>query len=110
MYATYNVGYSSAKQKYEMQLATQRTLIASLENRESIIQQEIVTVYKDRIKIVEKNRDMIIEVTPNVLREESMRCDIGDRFISLHNAAASNKNISYDATGTNAESSTAETN
>lgn len=93
-YSLYRWGYSVAEQKYEIEIAKQQERIVQLQNIEAKIEKEIVTVYKDRVKTVEKVRDRIIEVTPNVLREESMQCTIGPVFIGLHNAAASNQGIS----------------
>lgn len=93
-FGLYKWGYSVAQQHYEVEIAKQQSLIAQLKKQEVKIEKEIVTVYKDRVKTVEKVRDRIIEVTPNVLREESMQCSIGDGFVGLHNAAASNQPIS----------------
>lgn len=93
-FGLYKWGYSVAQQQYEVEIAKQRILISQLQNAEIKIEKEIVTVYKDRFKTVEKVRDHIIEVTPDVLREESMQCSIGAKFVGLHNAAASNQTVS----------------
>lgn len=108
-FGLYRWGYSSATQKYEVELARQRALIAQLEKEEVKIEKEIVTVYKDRVKTVERVRDRIIEVTSDVLREESMQCSIGDGFVGLHNAAASNQTIPESSTRVDASSTEAAT-
>lgn len=106
-FGLYNWGYSAAEQKYEIEIAKQQERILQLQNVEVKIEKEILTVYKDRIKTVDKVRDRIIEVTPNVLREESMRCSIGSAFISLHNAAASNQAVSESSSRVDDSSTTA---
>lgn len=103
-FGLYRWGYSSATQKYEIEFAMQQQRILDLQAAESKIEKEIVTVYQDRVKIVTKYRDRIIEVTPDVLSEESKQCSIGSGFIGLHNAAASNQGLPNGTGGSNASS------
>jgi hypothetical protein len=60
----------------------------------AIIEKQIVIEYVDRIRTVKEVQTKIVEVTRDVLREESTKCDIGPNFIWLHNASASNQAIS----------------
>ena len=103
-YGLYHWGYTSAEQKYKIDIANQQAKIAELKKAEATVEKEIVTVYKDRVKTVTNVRDRIIEATPNVLREESMQCSIGPGFISLHNAAASNQALSESSNRVDARS------
>lgn len=105
-FGLYKWGYSTAEQKYKIQIAKQQALIVQLQNVETKIEKEIVTVYKDRVKTVTQVRDRIIEVTPNVLSEESKQCRIGSGFIGLHNSAANNQDISESARSVDAAAAT----
>lgn len=108
-YALYSWGYSSAQQKYQSILEEQQAQIVLLELAEKQVEKEIVTVYKDRVKTVTQFRDRIIEVTPDVLSEESKQCSIGPGFIGLHNAAASLETVSESTSRVDAASTEART-
>ena len=88
-FSAYLVGYNTAETKYLTQIKLANSKIKELESREAIIEKEIVTVYKDKVRNVKQIEEKIVEVTKYVLREESANCTIGPGFIGLHNAAAS---------------------
>lgn len=96
----YQWGYVSAKQKYQVIAIEQKNKINELAQKEAIIEKEIVIRYVDRIRKVKEIQTKIVEVTRDVLREESTQCAIGPNFIGLHNQSASNQGISTSATGT----------
>lgn len=91
----YDFGYNQADAKMQIlvaerdrTIAQQKMLIAELELQEVVIEKEVVTVYKDRVKTITKVKTEIVEVIRDVLGPEIERCTIGPGFISLHNAAA----------------------
>lgn len=100
VYGTYKWGYSSAEQKYASIIQEQKTKIEQLSKREVIIEKEIVTEYVDRVRTVKEIQTKIVEVTRDVLREESTKCDIGPNFIGLHNSSASNQALPTGTPGT----------
>lgn len=108
VYGTYNWGYSSAETKYEAIFKKQNEKKAELKNREVIIEKEVVVKYVDRIKTVTEVQTKIIEVTRDVLQEESTRCDIGPNFIWLHDSSASNQDISTTSSGVDGSSDKAD--
>lgn len=91
----YDFGYERADSKMRIivaerdrTIAEQKILIAELELQEVVIEKEIVTVYRDRVRTVTKVEKEIVEVIRDVLGPEIERCTIGPGFIGLHNAAA----------------------
>lgn len=119
----YDMGYEKADSQMRIlvaerdrTIANQKLVIAELELQEVVIEKEIVTVYRDRIKKVKEVETKIVEVIRDVLGPEIERCTIGPGFISLHNAAAEgksvnrsaeNKSIPGSSKGTNASTSAA---
>ena len=106
IFGVYKWGYSSAEQKYAIIIQDQKNKIEELSKREAIIEKEIVIEYVDRIRTVKEVQTKIVEVTRDVLREESTKCDIGPNFIWLHNSSASNQAISTSTSRTDGITST----
>ena len=100
----FKAGYTFSENKYQKIIAEQQVKIKDLESREAVVEKEIVIEYRDRVQTITKVKEKIVEVTKNVLSEETNHCDIGPGFISLHNAAASNKAIPGSTKGTDATS------
>jgi uncharacterized protein YjcR len=100
LYTVYRIGYNTADTKHQIRIQELANRINELEKQEAIIEKEIVTVYKDRVVKVNQVRERIIEVTRDVLHEESANCTIGPNFISLHNAAAGATSVSDATRGT----------
>lgn len=63
--------------------------IKELENKTKTIQ--VVTEYKDRIKVVKEKGDTIYEQVPIYINQESdSKCVLPNGFVSMHDAAAQN--------------------
>lgn len=98
----FKAGYTFSENKYKKVIAEQQVKIKDLESREAVIEKEIVIEYRDRVQTITKVKEKIVEVTKNVLSEETNRCDIGPGFISLHNASARGEGLSGSTDGTDA--------
>ena len=106
IWSAYYIGKTNAEAKYSKQLEIANARIKTLEARESVIEKEVVTEYKDRVRVVKQIEEKIVEVTKYVLREEASNCTIGPGFIGLHNAAASGQNLPGAASGTDGSTKT----
>jgi hypothetical protein len=96
----YQWGYVSAEKKYQIIAEQQKNKINELTQKEAIIEKEIVIQYVDRVRKVKEIQTKIVEVTRDVLQEESTQCAIGPNFIGLHNQSASNQGIPTSTPGT----------
>lgn len=92
-------GYRKAEDTYTKIIDAANQKAELLSEKEIVIEKEIVTVYKDRVQTVTKVEEKIIEVTKDVLQEESANCAIGPGFIGLHNQAA-NQTLPSSTSGT----------
>lgn len=95
----YQWGYVSAEKKYQIIAEQQKNKINELSNKEAIVEKEVVTQYVDRIRTVKEIQTKIVEVTRDVLREESTQCVIGPNFIGMHNQSAANQGIPLSTPG-----------
>lgn len=86
---SYNAGYGKAQVKYEAMLTEFSLNAEKLRTIETVVRTEIVTEYKDRVRVIKETEQQIIYVTDGMLQEEQQQCVIGPNFIELHNRAAS---------------------
>lgn len=88
VYATYRVGYTQAEQHYKQLLYEFSLKAEKLRTIEERVTREIVTEYKDRIRVVTEKETILLSTTDDLLKIESSECKIGPNFIKLHNEAA----------------------
>ena len=100
----FKAGYTFSENKYQKIIAEQQVKIKDLESREAVVEKEIVIEYRDRVQTITKVKEKIVEVTKNVLSEETNACTIGPGFIGLHNAAAIGETVPRSSKGTDATS------
>lgn len=94
VFGIYKWGYRAAETHYLVQLARQQEKIVQLEAQEAKIEKEVVIKYVDKIRVVTKVEEKILEVTRDILQQESSMCPIGSNFIWLHNQSATNQAVS----------------
>ena len=102
VFGIYRWGYTAAEVVYRIELAKQQAAISQLEHQERLVEKEVVVKYVDRVRVVTKVEQQILEVGRDILQQESSVCDIGDNFIWLHNQSASNQAISNSTSGVDA--------
>lgn len=89
----YFYGRHTANEEHRLKSELQKKEVEILMQKEIVVEKEVVTQYKDRIKTITEFQTNIVEVVNEVLREDSSKCSFGNGFIWLHNSAASGETI-----------------
>tara|TARA_B110000503_G_C7143390_1_gene411873 strand:- start:246 stop:839 length:594 start_codon:yes stop_codon:yes gene_type:complete len=105
-FSLFMVGAISNEQLWKLKVKEMEVLIAQKELASNIVTNTIVTKYVDRIKLVEgKIHEVIKKVPVYITKESDAKCAIDNGFVLLHDAAASNTEISNTTRTFNAETS-----